>query len=126
MDNIAIETENVTKFFGVLIDGNLLWKQHINDFSRKVSKSIVILCKSREIVKQPLLKQLHLSFIYYHLNFWNIALAGTYKSKLERFYHHQKCAARIMNFKDKFTHAQSLLQSMKAMNIFQTNLFYII
>ena len=69
MNNIAIETENVTKFFGVLIDRNHSWKQHINDFSTIVSKSIVILCKSRGIVKQPSLKQLHLSFIYYLLNF---------------------------------------------------------
>ena len=31
MDNIAIERENVTKFLGALIDGNLSWKQHMND-----------------------------------------------------------------------------------------------
>ena len=34
--------------------------------------------------------------------------------------------ARIMNFKDKFTHAQPLLHEMKALNIFQINLFLII
>ena len=66
MDNIAIERENVTKFLGALIDGNLSWKQHMNDVRKKISKiskSIGILYKSREIVKQPLLKQLYFSFI---------------------------------------------------------------
>ena len=53
MDNIAIERENVTKFFGVLIDENLSWKQHINDVSTKISKIIDILYKFRGIVKQP-------------------------------------------------------------------------
>ena len=66
MDNIAIERENVTKFLSALIDGNLSWKQHMNDVRKKISKiskSIGILYKSREIVKQPLLKQLYFSFI---------------------------------------------------------------
>ena len=66
MDNIAIERENVTKFLGALIDENLSWKQHMNDVRKKISKiskSIGILYKSREIVKQPLLKQLYFSFI---------------------------------------------------------------
>ena len=53
MDNIVIERENVTKFLGVLIDENLLWKHHINDVSTKISKTVGILYKSRGIVKQP-------------------------------------------------------------------------
>ena len=56
MDSIVIEREHVTTFLGVLIDENLSWKQHINDVSTKISKSIDILHKSRGIVKQPLLK----------------------------------------------------------------------
>ena len=58
-----IERENVTKFLGVLIDENLSWKQHINNVSTKLSKSISILYKSREIVKQPLLKQLYFFYL---------------------------------------------------------------
>ena len=33
---------------------------------------------------------------------------------------------RIINFKDKLTHVQPLLHDMKALNIFQINLFHII
>ena len=40
MNNIAIETENVTKFLGILIDENLSQKQHINDVS-KCQKALV-------------------------------------------------------------------------------------
>ena len=83
MDNIAIERENVTKFLGALIDGNLSWKQHMNDVRKKISKiskSIGILYESREIVKQPLLKQLYFSFIRCHSNYANIAKTSTYKS----------------------------------------------
>ena len=126
MDNIVIERENVTKFLGVLIDENLSWKQHINNVSSKVSKSIGILYKSRQIVKKPMLIQLYFSFIHSHLSYANIAWASTHKSKLEPLYRHQKHAARIINFKDKFTHAQPLLYDMKALNIFQLNLSHIL
>ena len=48
------------------------------------------------------------------------------KSKLEGLYHHQKHAAHIISFKDKFTHAQPLLHDMKGLKTFQINLFPII
>ena len=126
MDNIFVGRENNTKFLGVLIDENLSWKQHINNVSTKILKSIGILYQSRGIVKQPLLKQLYFSFIHCHLSYTNIAWASIYKSKLEGFCCHQKHVARIINFKDRFTHAQPLLHDMKALNVFQINLFHII
>ena len=49
MDNIVTERENNTKFLDVLIDDNISCKQHINDVSTKMQKSIGILYKSREI-----------------------------------------------------------------------------
>ena len=125
MDNIGIERENVTKFLGVLIDKNLSRKQHINNVSSKISKNIGILYKSRGIVEQPLLKQLYFSLIHCHLNYANIVCASTYKSKLEGLYRHLKHAARIISFKDRFTHAQPLLHNMKTLDIFQINLFHI-
>ena len=126
VDNIVTEREKVSKFLGVLIDEKLSWKQHINDVSTKISKSNGILFKSRGIVKQPLLKQLYLSFIHYiHLNYVNTAWESTYKSKLEGLYRHQKHATCIINFKDIFTHAQPLFHETKALNIFQINLFHI-
>ena len=45
---------------------------------------------------------------------------------IERENRHQKHAARIINFKDRFTHAQPLLHDMKALYIFQIALFNII
>ncbi|XP_057290307.1 uncharacterized protein LOC130612998 [Hydractinia symbiolongicarpus] len=38
-------------------------------------------------------------------------------------YLHQKHAARIITFKDRLTHSRPLLQSMKALNVFQLNIF---
>ena len=55
MDNIAIEKEKITTFLGILINENISWEQHTNKVSTKISKSIGILYKSREIVQQLLL-----------------------------------------------------------------------
>ena len=86
--------------------------------------SLLYICIiSRGIVKQTLLKYLYFSFVHCHLNYENIAWTSTYQSKLEGLYRHQKHAARIINFKDRFTHAQPLLHEMKALNIFQINFF---
>ena len=78
------------------------------------------------MVKQPLLKRLYFSFIHFDCNYANIAWANTYKSKLERFFHHQKYAPHVINFKNKFIYAEGLLHDMKALKIFQINLFHII
>ena len=49
VENINIKREHVTKFLGVFIDENLSWKQHIEILSSKISKSIGILYKSRDV-----------------------------------------------------------------------------
>ena len=51
-ENLHIKTENVRKFLGVFIDENLSWKQHIDIVSSKISKSIVILYKSRDVLSK--------------------------------------------------------------------------
>ena len=48
---IATKRDSATKFLSVLIGENLSWKQHINDVSTKILKSIGILYKSKGIVK---------------------------------------------------------------------------
>ena len=69
---------------------------------------------------------MHFSFVHCHLNYANIAWSSPYKNKLEGLYRHQKHAALIINFEDRFIYAQPPLHDMKSQNIFQINLFLII
>ena len=49
---------------------------------------------------------------------------GQYKqSKLQALYRHQKHAARIINFKDKFTSAKPLHEQIYAMTVYEMNIF---
>ena len=63
IDNVEIQRDTVTKFLGVYIDENLTWKHHIDMIKGKVSKSIGILYRTRDMLNKKLLKQLYYSFI---------------------------------------------------------------
>ena len=119
IENIHIKREYVTKFLGVFIDENLSWKQHTDIVSSKISKR-------RDVLSKQYLKQLYFSFIHNYVNYANIVLASTSKSKLERRYRCQKHAARVIYHKDQCTHASPLLNDMKALNVFQLNIFNIL
>ena len=103
IENMHIKREHITKFLGVFIDESLSWKQHIDIVSSKISKSIGILYKSRDVLSKQCLKQLYFSFIHNYVNYANIAWASTSKSKLERLYRCQKHTARIIYRKDWYT-----------------------
>ena len=42
---------------------------------------------------------------------------------LQALYRHQKYAARIINFKDKFTSAKPLFEQVNAMTVYEMNIF---
>ena len=98
---------------------NLSWKQQTDIVSSKISKSIDILYKSRDILSKKCLKQLYFSFIHNYVNFANIARPSTSISKLERLYRCQEHAARVIYHKDWYAHASPLLNDMKSLNVFQ-------
>ena len=76
--NIHIKREHVKTFS----DEKLSWKQHIDIVSSRVSKSIGIFYKSRDVLSKQSLKQLHFSFIHNYVNYTNIAWSSTSKSNL--------------------------------------------
>ena len=59
-----IERVYYTKFLGVFLDSNLNWKRHIEYVSKKISKSIGILCKARKLLNKPTLVNLYYTFVY--------------------------------------------------------------
>ena len=58
IDETKLERETTTKLLGVFIDENVTWKNHINTFCTKISKSIGILYRARLIIPRKQLNQL--------------------------------------------------------------------
>ena len=52
----AITEKDHVKYLGVIIDSTLTWKNHINNVSSKISKSIGLLYKIRHFVNIKIMK----------------------------------------------------------------------
>ena len=126
IDNFEVKRKSVTKFLGIYIEENLIWKYHIEYVCNKVSKSIVTMFKSRNSLSKKLMKQLYFSFIHGYLNYVNIAWASTNKSNLISLYRHQKHAIRIIYDKDRFAHTKPLFKYAKALTVYKINLIQIL
>ena len=122
--NFKIVRESVTKFLGIFINENLTWKYHVEHVCNKVSKSIEIMCKSRNSLGKRLMKQLYFSFIHSYPDYANMARASINKSNLISLYRHQKHAIRIIYDKDRFAHAKCLSKHVKALTVYEINLFH--
>ena len=122
IDNVPIKREFVTKFLGVYLDENTSQEHHINIVSTKVCKSTGTLYRTRCILSNFLRKQLYFSFINCYLNYAYTAGASTIKNKLQALYRHPKHAARIINFKNKLTSANPLLEQIN-MTLYEINIF---
>ena len=82
IDSFEIVGESLSKFLSIFTDESLTWKGHIEDSCNKISKSVGIMYKSRNINSKRLMKQLYFSFIHSYLNYANKAWASTNKSNL--------------------------------------------
>ena len=82
--------------------------------------------KSRNILSKRLMKQLCFSFIHSYVNYANIAWTSTNKSKLISLHRHQKHVIRIIYDKDRFAHTKPLFKQVKALTVYEINLFHIL
>ena len=71
-------------------------------------------------------KQLYFAFFQSYLNYANIAWASTHTTKLQCLHRHQKHAVRLINYKDRYTHASPLLKDIKVLNVYELNIFNIL
>ena len=57
------------KYLGVQIDGNLIWKSHIEYLSVKLNRAIALLFKIRNLVTSSILSDICFSIFQSHLNY---------------------------------------------------------
>ena len=121
--NRAIERTHVIKFLGVLLDENITWENHIFSVEKKLDKNISFLYSAKYFLDESSPKTVYFSYIHSYLNYAKIAWASTYLTKLKTVHYHQKHAARIVFNQEKLTHSRPLLRSLKALNVYEINLY---
>ena len=100
INNTLIIRVDHIDFLGVLFDGNLTWKNHINLIENKISKSLGILNRAKFLLNQKFRK-----------------------TKLKKIFTYQKKAARVIFFADRFAYAKPLMLDMNALNVYQIYIY---
>ena len=75
-----LECVRVAKFLGVMLDENLTWHEQIGYISKKVARSVGVLCQMRFVLQTTQLKMLYNALVLPYLNYCNLIWASTYQS----------------------------------------------
>ena len=73
INNCNIERISSINFLGVLLNENLLWKDHIKCAKNKISKNIGALYKARDYLSKERLLSLYSANIHRYVNYPNLA-----------------------------------------------------
>ena len=126
MNNIPLKQVQCTQFLGVYIDCNLNWNMHINTLCKRLSRSVGILNRLRNIVPTKILFTLYNTLFLSHVNYCNAVWGNTYQTKLQPILTLQKRAIRICTNSSFRAHSKPLFLSLNCLNIYQLNKFNIL
>ena len=97
INQTRIQEVKETKFLGVIIDNKLKWSAHISYISKKISKGIGIILKSRKVFSNETLLSLYHTFVYPYLSYCIHVWGKAYKTHLNDLVVLQNKAMRIIN-----------------------------
>ena len=84
INNYEIQRRESIKFFGVLLDQHLTWKEHIKLTENKITKNIGISYKARPYLDKRALLCLYYSYIHSYLNYATTAWSSTSRTYLKK------------------------------------------
>jgi hypothetical protein len=97
INDVEIERVNENTFLGTIIDNKLNWKPQINNIKSKISKTIAILYKIKNILNQNSLYILYCSLILPYITYCVEVWGNAYKTNINQIFLLQKKAIRIIN-----------------------------
>ena len=99
INDVKIKRENSLKFVAFMIDGNLIWKTHVELVENKISKSWNSF-ESNSFLNSKSLRSIYFALVHPYINYANIAWASTNKDYLKGILGKQKQEARLMSSDD--------------------------
>ena len=120
---MPLERGNSTKFLGIIINENLIWKSHIDAISKTISRNIGMLSKMKHYVPGCILYALYCTLVLRYINYDGILIWGnTCKTYLDKLFKLQKWAMQIISLEHYRSHTGPLLKKKKTdvLNIFGT------
>ena len=117
IDNTPIHRVSETKFLGVFIDSKLTWSSHIIHTSKKVSKSIGILNKLKNILDEPTLLNFYNSLVHPYLMYCHIIWGKCSSTNMKKLIVLQKKSVRIITNSVFLAHTDPLFSRLKILKV---------
>ena len=108
-----IQRENYVKFLGILLDANLSWKYHINELSKKLSRTVGIFYKIRHLVPLEVLKMLYYSLFYSFISYGITVWGFTHKAHTKKIFLAQKKIIKVMTFNKITSHSDPIFSELE-------------
>ena len=105
------------KYLGIILDSRLTWKEHINELSKKLNRSMGMLFKTRDFCPPSILKNLYHSIFNSHVNYGLPVWGYASDILLDKIIKAQKKAIRTITFSKYTEHVAPLLKKLNILNI---------
>ena len=115
IDDEIIEVFSL-KFFGIIINNKLNWKDHMSFVYRKIACGLDIIITTRKLLQNESLKSWYYSFIYPYLTYCNQVWGSACKTNIEPLFILQKGALRIITGVHPSSPSEPLFCQLKFLN----------
>ena len=113
IDQVAIEFVDTFNYLGIIIDKNLSWKSHISKMTTKLSKTIGIMCRLKNLISSEILRTLYSSLFLPYINYGILC----WKSKLNSVVKLQKKAIRILANEKYNAHTEPIFKQYNLLKV---------
>ena len=115
INNLDIELVDSFNFLGVMIDKNLSWREHIQRISLKISRTIGIMSRLKNVLPSDVLRVIYCSLILPYINY--CILAWGFSLHISRIETLQKKSVRIIDKAFFLEHTDKIFKKYKLLKI---------
>ena len=113
INNGIVEQVPCVKFLGVLIDQELIWKNHNSSVLKNIIKSVGLIAKLRHFTNKNTSKLIYCALVYPYLTYGNLVRGNTYPTRLQKLLNVQKKIVRLICFKSYMDHSEPIFLQLK-------------
>ena len=117
LGNQVINRINCSKFLGIFIDDELVWNQHIEYISKKVTSGLYAINSCKRFLSSSNLKLLYFSLVHTHLSYGTMIWGGTYKTHIHKLEIIQKKAIRSIYKANYNAHTSPLFKKSNILKL---------
>ena len=105
------------KYLGIILDHRLTWKPHLTELSKKLSRSVGMLFKIRDLCPTTVLRSLYFSIFNSHLSYGLPIWGNANCFYVDKIFKIQKMAIRAISFADFNAHSAPLFKKLEILTL---------